>query len=317
MANLNVVGEPQTLALALGECLLSHYPGIEVYAVEDIPGEDHVFARDEQSKPMFDMLVSTSRRFAFVWYYIHPQKGLALVEDLKKITLMEERDFVVKFPNIPRKTGWPSIIRYGKKQAGQMLNEFIVKKGNPQLEPQYYSDEDLNTYRNYEWYEVEGALDKILGKAKEMALKRLGKHQDKWGNIRGYCLYAGCAYSLAYPQLGFGMRDIDVEVLFSPEWFTNTRAAYTEHCGIEEFGTPNYFKGKTRWLDLMWNSFHTETGDFGKDVCIYMDEMRHKSDRWATISQRPMFDLTTKELIYTPGWLRKVSSSLLPSKEQS
>lgn len=299
------------LSVGLGEIFHRHYPDCRVIVVQDIPGEDHIFAWDEQSKPMFNMLVSTARRFAFTWYYIHPRKGLDLVEDLRQTTLMARRDFVIKYPNLPfRNAGWPSILRYGRYEAGQMLHNFIVKGGNPQLELERFSDEALATYRMYNWYAVPGALDKILAKAKTMAVERLKSNPDKLGNIRGYCLYAGCAYSLTYPQLGFGMRDIDVQVFFSPEWYTNTRAAFTRHCNIPEFGEPAYFDRKTRWLDLMWNSFHVENGTFADNVCRYVDEMRRKSDRWATISQRPMWDLTTKELIYTPQWLQKVSKLL-------
>ena len=308
---LNSVTKVQGLTTALGNCFLRHIPNAEVYLAEDIPGEDHIFALDAASKPMFDMLVSAARKFAFVWYYLSPTKGFDLVADMKEITLLTGNDFVIKYPNITvpkNKMGWPTIVRYGKHPAGQLLDKFIAKKGNPALETKAYTEEDLATYRNYEWYVVPDAMGKILEVSKRMVLKRLGKNIDKLPNIRGYCLYAGCAYSKAYPQLGFGMRDIDVEVLFSPKWYTNTRAAYTWACGIDEFGKPNYFGGKTRWLDLMWNSMHTETGDFAQDVCTYMSEMRLKSDRWATMSQRPFYDLETEELIYVPEWIKRVSA---------
>jgi hypothetical protein len=163
----------------------------------------------------------------------------------------------------------------------------------------------------YNWMQTEGALAKILKRSKEMVEERFGpKHRDKIELIRGYTLYAGCAYSYLYPELGFGMRDIDVNAFFSPEWYTNSRCAFTRHCGIKEFGEPEYFGGKTRWLDLMWNTFHTETGDFAVDVNIYLEEMRAKSDRWGTMSQRPFIDLTTEQVIYIPNWLNKLNALL-------
>jgi len=58
----------------------------------------------------------------------------------------------------------------------------------------------------------------------------------------------------------------------------------------------------------MWNSFHSETGDFGEDVRQYLGEMRYKSDRWATISQRPMFDLKSQSLLYAPDWIKRLSA---------
>jgi hypothetical protein len=303
----------QPLSAALGECLWNYDSSYRVYVVNDIPGEDHIFGMDKTNKPVFDMLVSAARKFAFVWYYLSPTKGFTLVNQLKKITLLSDRDFVVKYPNLPvpkDKMGWPTIIRYGKHPAGQQLEKFITKKGNPALEHKIYSEEDLATYRNYQWFKVPGAMSKILEVSKRMVVKRLGKNASKVKNIRGYILYAGCAYSKAFPELGFGMRDIDVEILFSPEWFTNTRCAYTWECGIEEFGTPAYFGGKTRWLDLMYNSMHQETGNLKQDLLVYLDEMRRKSDRWATMSQRPMYDLETGKLLYTPNWIRTLSKTL-------
>jgi hypothetical protein len=132
------------------------------------------------------------------------------------------------------------------------------------------------------------------------------KNPKKIANVRGYVLYAGCAYHWYNPGLGFGMRDIDVNAFFSPKWYTNSRCAFTRHCEIEQLGRSPYFAGGTRWLDLMWNTFHKETGNFAKDVCNYMQEMRMKSDRWATMSQRPMIDLATKKVIYVPTWLKKM-----------
>lgn len=288
----------------ISACFCRHFPDLTAYAVCDIPGEDHVFAIDDGGKPMFDLLVSASRKFVFLWYYIHPKKGLGMVEEMKKIVLAKDLDYAVKFPNVPvKKAGWPSIVRWGKKPAGLALEKFVVKAGNPSLDEKTYSEENLNTYRNYDWDKNPDAFSLILSKAKQMVPIRLGKNIDKIENIRGYCLYAGCAYHKLYPKLGFGMRDIDVEVLFSSDWFTNTRCAYTHPCDIKEFGQPEYFAGKTRWLDLMWNSFHKDTDNFHNDVLFYVETMRHRSDRWATISQRPIFDLETEELIYRPRWL--------------
>lgn len=305
------------LTIALGECFKKHFAKSKVYCVSDVIGEDHIYAIDENNKPMFDMLVSTARKFVFVWYYLHPSKGIDLAEELQDISLKDEKDFVIKYPNIPVKqiTGtykWaiPSILRYGKKPAGKTLRkhieDFKIKGGNPQLEEKEYSDSCLETYRNYEWHKNPEALDKIKNKAYLMIIERLKKHPEKLKNLRGMCLYAGCAYHMSYPQLGFGMRDIDVQAFFSPEWFTNTRCAFTRHCDIDDFGKPEYFKGKTRWLDLMWNSFHSETGNFDDDVALYLNEMRYKSDRWATISQRPIINLETKKIIYKPNWIQKL-----------
>lgn len=299
------------LSRQIADCLERHFPKTSIYVVNDVEGEDHIYSKDETGRSMFDILISSGRKFAFLWYYIHPQKGMTMVDEMKNITLANDRDFVVKFPNVPvKKAGWPSILRYGKKIAGASLERFIIKAGNPQLNEEIFSQENLNTYRSHDWHKVRGAFGKILKKSEEMIPQRLGKNINKLKNIRGICLYAGCAFDYAYPHLGFGMRDIDVQVFFSPDWYTNTRCAFTRHCDIKEFGEPEYFGGKTRWLDLMWNSFHTETGNFKNDVVTYMNEMRYKSDRWATISQRPIIDLKTKKIIYEPIWLKKIEKEI-------
>jgi hypothetical protein len=312
-----VTDQVQKLSIALGQCFQDAFPSNQVYLIQDIPGEDHIYAQDENGKPVLDMLITARRKFAFLWYYLQPEQGLELVSAMKKISLSSEMDFVVKFPNFPvpkDKMGWPTIIRYGKHPAGQLLERFITKRGNPSLEQKKYTAEDLKTYRNYEWFQVPGALDRIQKVAEQMVAKRLGRNVDKMANIRAYLLYAGCAYSYAYPGLGFGMRDIDVEILFSPEWYTNTRAAYTWECGIKEFGTPNYFGGKTRWLDLMYNTLHTETGDIRKDLETYIAEMRGNSDRWATMSQRPFVNLIDGEILYRPSWMVQLHSILGAAK---
>jgi len=305
-------GEERLMVLTtkLAECLSEHFPELTVFCIQDIDGEDHVLATDQEGKSVFDLLVSTLRKFCFLWYYIHPTPGMKMVEAMKLLALNSNLDFVVKYPNVPVKVGFPCIVRYGKKPAGNP-EKFIVKFGNPMLEDKVYTAEALNTYRSYNWMATPDALKMILRKAKEMVVERLGvKNADKLPNVRGYLLYAGCAYSYLYPQLGFGMRDIDVEVLYSPAWFTNTRAAFTRHCDIPEFGVPEYFGGKTRWLDLMWNSFHSETGNFNNDVLVYMNEMRARSDRWCTMTQRPFINLETEEVVYTPIWLEKFKKFL-------
>jgi hypothetical protein len=228
-----------------------------------------------------------------------------LVEEMRIITEINQRDLAVKFPNVPVKIGFPCIVRYGKKPAGNPA-KWITKFGNPQLEDGVYTEENLNTYRDYKWGQVPNALDLIREKADAMVLEYLFRRNkgEKYNILEGMVLYAGCAYSFLYPKLGFGMRDIDVNAFFAPEWKTNTRCALTQHCDIKEFGEPEYFGGKTRWLDLMWNNFHSNGGSFAENVNTYIIEMRHKSDRWATISQRPIIDLATKKTIYVPNWLR-------------
>ncbi|MEK6885101.1 MAG: hypothetical protein AABY22_36050, partial [Nanoarchaeota archaeon] len=290
----------------LAKCLEKHFPEFDVYCINDIEGEDHIFAKHGK-KPVFDMLISTSRKFAFLWYYIHPKKGMKMVAEMKKISLSNNKDFVVKFPNVPtqkpssvnskvhNKALYPTIMRFGKRPSGLTLEEFIVKTGNPDLEEKIYSAGAVKDFRIYNWNKIPKALDLILKRSKEMLDERL-HDKSKKKNIIGYFLYAGCAYSYVYPKLGFGMRDIDVEVLFNHKWYTNTRAAFTRHCEIDEFGKPKYFNEKTRWLDLMWNSVHSEKKTLKETLVNYMNEMRHNSDRWATMSQRPFINLETKAL---------------------
>jgi hypothetical protein len=307
-----IIGDCLPLTIDIAKCLLRYFPHISVFCVQDILGEDHVFAKNEIGTPMFDMLISTRRKFAFIWYYIHLyQKGIEMVREMKDISLKAKKDFVIKFPNFPKKR--PDIhttIRWGKKSGGKenlkLLNRVMVKKGNLQLEDKVYSREELATVRDYNWNKVPGALDKILAKAKLMALARLKKHPERVGEIRGYCLYAGCAYYWQYPKLGFGMRDIDVNVFFSPKYLVGSICTFTENCGIEEFGRPQYCDGETRWLDLMWNTLHSEAETFDESVLRYVGEMRQGSDRWATISQRPIINLETGKVIYTPNWLKKM-----------
>lgn len=312
--HIKIIGMCLPLTTKIGNCLSKHFPDIEIFLVSDIPGEDHIYAINEFNVPMFDLLISKNRKFAFIWYYLHlEEKGIKMVKEMKDIALQEKKDFVIKFPNFPKKR--PDIhttIRWGRNTGGQtnlnLLNKVMIKKGNLQLEDKIYSRENLATYRNYDWIKVPKALDMILVKAKEMAIARLQKHPERIKEIRGYCLYAGCAYHYVYPELGFGMRDIDVNVFFSPKYRVGSICTFTENCGIEEFGRPEYCEGKTRWLDLMWNNFRSEKGNFDENVNDYMSKMRPTSDRWATMSQRPFINLETQKVIYLPNWLKKMYS---------
>lgn len=52
------------------------------------------------------------------------------------------------------------------------------------------------------------------------------------------------------------------------------------------------------------------SADFGTDVRTYTAEMRKCSDRWATISQRPIYNLETCEKIYNPLWIERLEKHL-------
>jgi hypothetical protein len=41
-----------------------------------------------------------------------------------------------------------------------------------------------------------------------------------------------------------------------------------------------------------------------------LEYARRGSDRWATISQRPIIILETEEVVYIPNWLKKFSDYL-------
>lgn len=308
------IGKIIPLTEKLGNCLLKHFPTAKVFCVEDIPGEDHVYAQNENNIPMFDMIITTGRKFAFIWYY-HDlyRKGIEMVEEMKDIAINEKKDFIIKFPNFPKKR--PDIhttIRWGEKAGGKknlmLLKKIMIKKGNPQLEATIHSRNLLATYRNFKWTEVPNALDLILAKAKSMAMERLKTKKERIPEIRGYFLYAGCGYSYVFPELGFGMRDIDVNLLFTPKYKVGSICTFTENCGIKEFGKPEYCEGKTRWLDLMWNNLDNDSGDVNADMLELLARMRFTSDRWATMSQRPMINLETKEIIYKPNWLNKIKA---------
>ena len=316
MNKSTVIGDCLPLTRKLAACLTENHKRIKVFCVEDIPGEDHVYAKNEHGVPMFDMLISSKRKFAFIWYYINLYaKGIAMVETMKDIALAERKDFVIKFPNFPKKR--PDIhttIRWGEKEGGavnlKLLHKVMVKKGNPQLEEKIYTRQQLAEYRNYDWIKVPGALDKILKKAKSMCMARLMNKPERIPEIRGYVLYAGCAYHHTYPDFGFGMRDIDVNVFFSPKVMVGSICTFTENCGIEEFGRPEYCDKETRWLDLMWNTFHEDNKNFDQNILDYTAAMRATSDRWATISQRPIINLTTKKIIYRPNWIQRLGKQI-------
>jgi len=305
-------------SLSLAECLQECFPELDVYVITDIPGEDHIYARISGTRvPIFDMLVSLARKYVFLWYYTYPdsQRGIDMVEKMKIIALQDmDCDFAVKFPEITvKKEGWPSIVRWGKTEAGKKLEKYIIKKGNIFLENDSKPPEVIWDYRNYEWLKVPGALELILNSAKRMMEEYFSRHPKKsyeLGNIACYTLYAGCAFSYVFPQISFGMRDIDVNVFFKENSsICGFRAAFTRECGIEDFGTPAYFGYKTRWLDMMVNRYVSD-GDNKKCILDYLEYARRGSDRWATISQRPIIILETEEVVYIPNWLKKFSDYL-------
>lgn len=307
-----VIGDCLPLTIKLAECLFKHFPTAKIFAVNDIIGEDHVYAQNQNNIPMFDMIITTVRKFAFIWYY-HDlyKKGINMVQEMKDIALKERKDFIIKFPNFPKKR--PDIhttIRWGQKVGGEknlmLLNKILIKKGNPQLEEKIHSRELLTTYRNFNWNKIPNALDMILGKAKNMAMVRLENKKERIPEIRGYYLYAGCGFSYSFPKLGFGMRDIDVNVMFSPKYKVGSICTFTENCEIEQFGRPEYCDGETRWLDLMWNNLHHDTGNTDEDMLGFIKKIRSHSDRWATGCQRPIINLETKKIIYIPEWLKKI-----------
>jgi len=315
---VNVIDYTVAKSLMLAECLQKYFPELDIYVVSDIPGEDHIYVRIADNKiPIFDMLISSARKFAFLWYYTYPDsvRGLKMVDDMKSIALKEmDFDFAVKFPEMTiKKHGWPSIIRWGKTTAGEKLEKYIIKKGNPYLE----NDKPIEViwdYRNYEWLKIPNALKLILNKAKNMIdeyfARRPNKSHEK-ENIACYTLYAGCGFSYVYPQYSFGMRDIDVNVFFkSNSSIYGFRAAFTRECGITEFGTPKYFGGKTRWLDLFVNRLLDDGSNIKQSVINFMNKKRFESDRWSTISQRPIINLENGEVLYTPNWIQKLDNFL-------
>src|ERR1035437_6763810 len=112
MSEIIDTGGTLPLTKRLAELLEEHFPLATACVANDVPGEDHVYAKSESGKPMFDMLLSSSRGFAFVWYYVHPAKGMGMIKAMKEEALNGGVDFVAKFPNIPKKsTGYPSIFR--------------------------------------------------------------------------------------------------------------------------------------------------------------------------------------------------------------
>jgi hypothetical protein len=313
------------LTADLAQCLNQHFPTLLIYIGNDIPGEDHVYAQ-YHGHPAFDLLVTTARRFVFLWYYALPSrvakdKGTTMVDAMRTIAVDRDFDLVVKYAWAQVKPGAPAlIIRQNKQARGQSIfvhprfQEFIVKAGNPQLDEAHHSELFLATYRNYRW-NFNGALPRIRAKALAMmtdSLARTHKLHHR-SSIRGVVLYAGCAFHYCYPRLGFGMRDVDVNIFLSEHsgkhGMRSARAAFSRHCDIKEFGMPEYFGYHTRLLDLMWNVFHTDHPHFATDVVAYLNEMRFTSDRWATISQRPLVDLTTRQPLYIPAWVQKFASA--------
>lgn len=315
------------LTHCVADTLFKHFPDLDVYVVQDIPGEDHVYAQ-HTGEPTFDLLVTTARKFVFLWYYAMPprvvdDRGVLLMDDLKKLAIGQDYDLVIKYAQTRQRPHMPAmIIRQGKKAtmgtgdyASIMVHpayqKFVIKRGNPQLEGKQQSEEYLRTYRNQDWVipnVFERLSDRTFGLVKD-SLKRHGRsHMEE--DLRGGILYAGCAFHYVYPKLGFGMRDVDVNVFFAPRTYSeglrSSRGVLARNCGIEEFGKPSYFGYKTRILDVMWNILHQDTGDAHKDILAYVGEMRFTSDRWSTASQRPILDLQTGELLYVPAWLQRL-----------
>lgn len=287
------------LSVEMANIFHQHYPDCRALVVQDVPGEDEIYAIDEHNKPAFSMLVSASRKLVFIKYYVLPCSGLRMLEEIK--ANLRQYRFLLKLGNPMLESTDYEVVKRRLRRSHSPLGEL--------------SNEFLATYRMHDWYKISGVLETILRKTREMTLERLLRtHPDKIDNIRGYCLYAGSAVSISYPELSFGIRDVDVQVFLSPEWWTNMRGAFTRDLGIPEM--PPY-GDQPRWLDLMWNSFHTEQGSFGDNVCRYIEEMRYKSDRWATIARQPMIDLVSKQIVYTPKWLEKVHKVLADRQQDN
>lgn len=321
---IKVINEVLPITVRLGKTFEKHFPDTRIYLVNDVPGEDHLYVLGEDDKPVFDALISTARRFVFLWYYTLPRKGFDLIRDLRDLALSKDQDLVIKFPNVPEqkavnpnsKVGnkglYPAYLRFGSRQSNstyKTLRDFIVKTGNPQLEQKIYTESALADFRRYDWASPT-ALKAIEKRAKEMIAGKHFSDPKRRKDIRGYYLYAGCAMSYAFPKFGFGMRDIDVQAFFNSRKFINTRNAYTRYCEIEEFGRPAYFNNQTRWLDLMYNSLRSDSKDLDADVVAYIGLLRRESDRWATMSQRPFINLATQKVIYVPNWIKTLEAEI-------
>ncbi len=310
---VQIINNSVDLSIRVGETFEKFFPESESFIINDISGEDHIITfLNESRKPIFDSMITTARKFVFVWYYNLPdERGIEMIEAMKNMVINDSFDFAVKYAGVQQKsTGFPSIIRYGTKTAGHQHEKFVLKKGNIFLEDKrnIYDDENKQTYRIYEWGN-DSVLDKIYKKSDEMLKIRLRNHPDYLNHVLGFYLYSGGAFSYVFPRLGFGLRDIDVEVLFDNKIKTNTRCAFTRNCDIEELGVPKYFNYKTRWLDLMFNNVHTEETETRKALKLYLDEMRAKSDRWSTMAQRPFINLLTHQIEYIPNWIISLYNS--------
>lgn len=317
---IKTVNEVMPITTVLGKVFQKHFHKTRIFLVNDILGEDHLYVLGNDDKPVFDALISSVRKFVFLWYYTLPSKGFDLIKDLRDTALKAKQDLVIKFPNVPEnkpvnpnsKVGnkglYPAYLRFGHRQSNstyRTLKEFIVKTGNPQLEAKIYTESALEDFRRYDW-QSDTALASIHKRAKQMIAGKSWSDPKQPKRLRGYYLYAGCAMSFAFPKFGFGMRDIDVQAFFTSEKFVNTRNAYTRYCEIEEFGRPAYFNKETRWLDLMYNSLRSDSKDLDADVVAYIGLLRRDSDRWATMSQRPFINLETEKVIYTPNWIKSL-----------
>lgn len=326
MGNIYIANVVLDITTSVARCLLQHFPDLDIYVANDIPGEDHVYAQ-YQGSPVFDLLVTTARKFVFLWYYAMPHgvagdRGVQMVDQLRVIALDSSFDLVVKYAEARVTDGAPAlIIRQNKQSKGQSIlahpkfQKFIVKKGNPQLEMEKRGALYISTYRNYEW-QFPRALACIKNRSQQMmleSLKRTSKVRMQ-KLIASYVLYAGCAFHYVYPQLGFGMRDIDVNVFFrstaKSKGMRSARGALSRHCGIEQFGMPEYFGHKTRLIDVMWNVLKEDDGCVADNILAFVHTMRFTSDRWATISQRPFVDLGTRKVMYVPAWLRQLDKDV-------
>lgn len=306
----NVLSKSTGISVKIANLFEDFFTESTSYVINDKVGEDHIYIV-KGNTPIFDAMVTSARKFVFVWYYNIPdERGIKMIDEMKNMVLNSSvYDFAVKYAGVQQKsTGFPSIIRYGKKEAGHQHEKFVLKHGNIFLEDKknIYDDENKLTYRNYNWANKK-ILNKIYNKSNEMLRQRARLHPEYLiNNIIGYYLYSGAAFSYLFPSLSFGLRDIDVEVLFDNKIKTNTRCAFTRNCEIDELGKPKYFDYKTRWLDLMYNNTHSDDVDPSSALTTFLNEMRNKSDRWSTMSQRPFINLVNDEVVFIPEWIKKL-----------
>ena len=311
------IGNVLELSVELGKIIEDYFNNLKVYVINDIDNEDHIYAITEiDNKPIFDLLISTKRKFGFLWYFTYPsEKGIEMVKKMKEKCLNSSYDLMVRYVAVKIK---PNLMIFNNNEKNDKIQtkieNFILKHGNPFLEDvnTINDKEFILTYRNFDWHKEKDILDKILKRSKEMFYERLKKHPDKIQNAHLFLLYAGGGFSFCFPKLAFGIRDIDVEVLMTNKWFIVTRQAYAKYTEIDELGKPKFLDYKTRKLDLMINSLHSDiTNDRKSDLILYLNEMRSKSNRWATMAQRPFIDLETKEILFVPYWIRRLFFSHL------